>query len=47
MKYDNYNGWYKWIMIDVYNCQKCGNKVNGNQRMRHIGKHLNDYKKKC
>ena len=40
MKYNNYEGWFKWIMLDVYKCQKCGNEVDDHQRMRHIGKHL-------
>ncbi len=23
MKYDNYNGWYKWSGIESYTCRKC------------------------
>ena len=42
MKYNNYEGWFKWVMLDVYKCQKCGNEVDEHQRMRHIGKHLRD-----
>ena len=40
MKYDNYNGWYKWVGLDSYTCQKCDGSVPAHKRMRHIGNHL-------
>ena len=40
MKYNNYDGWYKWNGLDSYTCQRCQEIVPSYKRMRHIGFHL-------
>ncbi len=42
MKYNSYNGMYKWVALDTYICEICGEKVESHRRMRHIGKHLKE-----
>ena len=45
MKYNDYNGYYKWVALDLYECQKCKKKIETHRRIRHIGEHLRNKKK--
>ena len=42
MKYDSFNGIYKWARKDTYICQICSEEVRSYRRMRHIGQHIRD-----
>ena len=42
MKYDSFNGIYKWARKDTYICQICSEEVRSYRRMRHIGQHMVD-----
>ena len=42
MKYDSFNGIYKWSRKDTYICQICSEEVRSFRRMRHTGQHIRD-----